>query len=176
MLSYPLKTHAVLTGVAGGNEMPPVQIMQPWDEVCRRVGKLPPCSGDTAFDADKSRGSYLGWVDLFLHNWTFRDDSAAGANGRKPNSQTPSNITEVLEPHLALDVSIPVFNSRSEHSFIIGTVAMEIEAIPLVGSILRCQDAMLVGDDTTLMKELWFMQAREEEGGAREEHGAERAG
>ena len=52
----------------------------------------------------------------------------------------------VLTPHIA---------TLTEES----RLAMEIEAIPLVGSILRCQDAMLVGDDTTLMKELWFMQA-----------------
>ena len=126
------------------------RLLEEWNTVCRRVGKKPPkenncpdgmCVEDGKdFNTRKSRGSYLGWVDLFLHNWHF----SAGASPQ-------GSIAHVKDAHKELDVALPMFASQSEHSFIIGTVEMEIRAIPLLESICMVQECMIAGNDSGIM-------------------------
>lgn len=83
------------------------------------------------------RAPFLSYDDIFLYNWKLCDARVAD----------PMRL-----PNLAL--LMPVFGNNAERVFLLAQVEIAARMAPLVGAVVRAQEAVLAGDHWALRREL----------------------
>ena len=87
--------------------------------------------------------AYLAYNDLIVYNWRLRNPSA-------PDPMRVEN----------LDLLVPTVGNQEERVFYLTQVEIASQCAPLVGAVVRAQEAVAKGDDDALADELLLMIER----------------
>ncbi len=86
---------------------------------------------------------FLSYNDIFLYNWQLRD----------PALPDPMRLEN-------LDLLVPAAGNQAERVFLLAQVEIMAQAAPVVGAVVRAQEAVLRGDASALRSELLVILER----------------